>query len=99
MRSQEKIENSFAEMKAELKALNSRKNNAEEWISNLEGRKTEITQLGQQTENQMKKHETNKRDIWDDIKQDNIQIIGITGEEINKVKENIYEEIKNWCQQ
>ena len=29
-RIQEKLENSFAEMKAELKALNSRKNNAEE---------------------------------------------------------------------
>ena len=29
-RSQEKLENSFAEMKAELKALNSRMNNAEE---------------------------------------------------------------------
>ena len=29
-RSQEILENSFAEMKAELKALNSRKNNAEE---------------------------------------------------------------------
>ena len=29
-RSQERLENSFAETKAELKALNSRKNNAEE---------------------------------------------------------------------
>ena len=30
MRSQEKLENSFAEMQAELKALKSRMNNAEE---------------------------------------------------------------------
>ena len=34
-RSQEKLENSIAETKAELKALNSRMNNAEERISGL----------------------------------------------------------------
>ena len=42
-------------MKAELKAMNSRMNNAEEWISDLEDRIMEITQLEQQTETQMKK--------------------------------------------
>ena len=55
-RSQEKLENSFAETQAELKALKSRMNNAEEQISDLEDRIMEITQSGQQTENQMKKH-------------------------------------------
>ena len=45
-RSQEKLENSFAEMQAKLKALKSRMNNAREWISDLEGRIMEITQLG-----------------------------------------------------
>ena len=62
MRSQEKLENSFAEMQAELKALKSRMNNAEEQISDLEDRIMEITQSGQQTENQMKKHKSNIRD-------------------------------------
>ena len=52
-RSQEKLENSLAEMKAELKAMNSRINNAEEWISDLEDRIMEITLSEQQTENQM----------------------------------------------
>ena len=46
MRSQEKLENSFAEMQAELKALKSRRNQAEEEISDLEGRIREITQSG-----------------------------------------------------
>ena len=41
-------------MKAELKALNSRKNNAEKQISDLEYRIIETTQSGQQTESQMK---------------------------------------------
>ena len=53
--SQEKLENSFAEMKAELQAMNSRLINVEEWICDLEGRIIEITQLEQQTESQMKK--------------------------------------------
>ena len=62
-RSQEILENSFAETKAELKALNSRMNNAEEQISDLEDRIMEITQSGQQLERQMKNNESNKRDL------------------------------------
>ena len=56
-RSQEKLENSFTETKAELKAMNSRMNNAEEWITDLEdiNRIKEITQSEEQTESQMKK--------------------------------------------
>ena len=54
-RSQEQLENLFAKTKAELKALNSRMNNAEERISDLEDRIMETTQSGQQTESQMKK--------------------------------------------
>ena len=53
-RSQEKLENSFEETKAELKAMNSRMNNTEEQISDLEDRIMEITQSGEQTETQMK---------------------------------------------
>ena len=45
-RNQEKLENSFAEMKAELKAKNSRMNNAE-GISDLKDRIIEIIQLKQ----------------------------------------------------
>ena len=69
-------------MQAELKALKSRMNNAEERISNLEDRIMDITQSGQQTESQMKKHESNIRDLWDKIKRVNLCIIGIPeGEE------------------
>ena len=81
-------------MKAELKAVKSRMNNAEERISDLEDRIMEITQSGQQTENQMKKHESNIRDLWDNIKQANLCIIGIPeGKEKEKGIENIFEEI------
>ena len=48
-------------MKAELKAMNSRMNNAEERISDLEDRIMEIIQSKQQTESQIK-NESNIRD-------------------------------------
>jgi len=93
-RSQEKLENSFAEIQTELKAIKSRMNNAEERISDVEDKIMEITQSGQQTENQMEKHESNIRDLWDNIKQANICIIGIPeGKEEEKGIENISEEI------
>ena len=81
-RIQEKLENPFAETQTKLKAQKSRMNNAEEQISDVEDRIMEITQIGHQTENQMKKHESNIRDLWDNIKQANLRILGIPeGEE------------------
>ena len=54
----------------------------------------EITQSGQQTENQMKKHESNIRDLWDNIKWANLHIIGTPeGEEKQKGIENTLEGI------
>ena len=34
----------------------------------MEDRTVELTQTGQQTENQMEKHESHLRDLWDNIK-------------------------------
>ena len=60
----------------------------------MEDRIMEITQTGQQTENQMKKHESNIRDLWDNIKWANLSIIGIPeGVEKDNRMENIFEEI------
>ena len=53
-----------------------------------------ITQSGQQTENQMRKHEGNIRDLWDNIKQANLCIIGIPeGEEKEKGIEHLLKEV------
>ena len=59
-------------------------NNAEERISDVEQRIMEITQSGQQTENEMKKHGSNIRDLWDNIKQAKLYILGIPEGEENK---------------
>ena len=56
--------------------MKSRKN-SEEQISDLEDRKIEITQSGQQRESQMKKSESNVRDLQDNIKFANLHMIGI----------------------
>ena len=54
----------------------------------------EITQSEQQRENQLKKHESNIRDLWHNTNQANLCIIGIPeGEEKVKGIENIFEEI------
>ena len=54
----------------------------------------EITQSLQQTENQMKKQESNIRDLWNNVKQANLLIRGILeGEEKEMGIENIFEEI------
>ena len=53
----------------------------------------EITQTGQQTENQMKKHDSNIRDLWDNIKWANLCIIGIPEEEKERGIENTFEGI------
>ena len=52
-------------------------NNAEEQISDVEDRIMETTQTGQQTQNQTKKHESNIRDLWDNIKKANLCTIEI----------------------
>ena len=93
-RNQGKLESSLAEMQTELKALKSRMNNAEEQISDLKDRIMELTQSGQQTENQMKRHERDIRDLQDNIEGANLCMTGISeGEEKEKGIENIFEEI------
>ena len=74
--------------------MNSRTNNAEEGISDLEAKIREITQSGQQRESQKEKNENNIRPPWDNIKLINLCIIGIPeGEEREKEIENVFEEI------
>ena len=77
-------------MQTELKAIKDIVNNAEEWISDLKDRIMEISQSGQQTENKMKKPESNIRDLWDIIKQANLCIIGIPEEKKKKMRLEIY---------
>ena len=71
----------------------SRITEAEEWISDLEGKIVEKTTAEQNKEERMKRIEDSLRDLWDNIKRTNIQIIGVPEEEKKKGTEKIFEEI------
>ena len=77
-------------MKTTLEGINSRITEAEEWITDLEGRMVEFTTMEQNKEKRMKRNEDSLRELWDNIKCNNIHIIGVPeGEEREKGPENI----------
>ena len=63
-------------------------------MSELEDRMVEITAEEQNKEKRMKRTEDSLRDLWDNIKHTNIQMIGVPEEEEKeKGSEKIFEEI------
>ena len=81
-------------MKNTLEGISSRITEAEEQISDLEDRMVEFTAMEQNKEKRMKRNEDSLRDLWDNIKCNNIRIIGVSeGEEKEKGPEKIFEEI------
>ena len=79
------MNNTINEMKNTLEGINSRVNEAEERISDLEDRMVEITAMEQNREKRIKRNEDSLRDLWDNIKHNNIHIIGVPeGEEREK---------------
>ena len=88
------MNNIITEMENTLEGINSRTTEAEEQISDLEDRMVEFTAMEQNKEKRMKRNEDSLRDLWDNIKCNNIRIIGVPeGEEREKGPEKISEEI------
>ena len=88
------MNNTINEIKNSLEGINSRITEAEEWISDLEHKRVEITTTEQNKEKRMKRIEDSLRDLWDNIKLNNIPIIGVPEkEEKKKWSEKIFEEI------
>jgi len=86
--------NTITEIKNTLEGINSRISEAEERISELEDKMVEITSEEQNKVKRMKRTEDSLRDLWDNIKHTNIQIIGVPEEEEKKKGyEKIFEEI------
>ena len=86
--------NTITEIKNTLEGINSRISEAEEWISELEDKMVEITSEEQKKVKRMKRTEDSLRDLWDNIKHINIQIIGVPEEdEKKKGYEKNFEEI------
>ena len=76
--------NTITEIKTTLEQINSRMSEAEEQISELEDKVVEITFKEQNKVKRMTRTEDSLRDIWENIKHTNIQIIGIPEEEEKK---------------
>ena len=90
------MNHTVTEMKNTLEGISSRITEAEERISDLEDRMVEFTAVKQNKEKRMKRNddEDSLRDLWDNIKRNNIHIIGVPeGEEREKGPEKIFEEI------
>src|SRR5574337_777765 len=88
------MNNAINEIKNTLEATNSRITEAEDRISELEDRVVEINESERIKEKRIKRNEDNLRDLQDNIKCYNIQIIGVPEEEDKKKDhEKILEEI------
>ena len=86
--------NTITEMKNTLEGINSRITEAKERISDLEDGMVEFTAVEPNKEKRMKGNEDSLRDLWDNIKHNNIRIIGVLeGEEREKGPMKIFEEI------
>ena len=82
------------EIKNFLEVIISRITEAEERISDLEDKMVEISTAEQNKEKRMKRIEDSLRDLWDNIKHTNIEIIGVSEEEEKKKGiEKMFEEI------
>ena len=88
------MKNTITEIKNTVERINSRKTEAEERINDLEDKMMEITAREQNKEKRMKRIKDTLRDLWDNIKHNNIQIIGVPEEEEEKKgSEKIFKEI------
>ena len=88
------MNNVINEIKNTLEATNSRIMEAEDRISEVEDRMVEINEVERKKEKKkrMKKNEDNHRDLWDNVKHPDIQIIGVSEEGKKKDHEKILEE-------
>ena len=88
------MNNAINETKNTLEATNSRITEAEDRISELEDIMVEINESERKKENRIKRNEGYLRDLQDNIKRSNVQIIGVPEEEDKKKDhEKILEEI------
>ena len=88
------MNNAITEIKSPLEGTNTRITEAEDMISEVEYSMAETNEAERKKEKQIKRNEDNLRDLWDNVKSPNIEIIGVPEEEDkNKDHGKILEEI------
>jgi len=78
------MNNAINEIKNTLEGTNHRIMEAEDRISEVENKIVEINENREEKEKWIKRNEDNLRDLWDNVKYPNIQIIGVPEEEDKK---------------
>ena len=78
------MNNAITEIKSTLEETNSRITEAQDRISEVEDRTVEINEAEREKEKRNKRNEDKLRDLWDNVKGPNIQIIGVPEEEYKK---------------
>ena len=78
------MNNAINEIKNTLEGTNGRITEAEDRISEVEDRTVEINEEKRKKEKRIKINEDNLRDLWDNVKCPNIQIIGVPEDEDKK---------------
>ena len=78
------MNNTITEIKSTLEGTNSRITEAENRISEEEDTMVEIDEAERKKEKIIERNEDNLRDLWDNVKYPNIQIIGVPEEEDKK---------------
>ena len=91
-KSQYIMNNAINDIKNTLEGTNSRKTEAKDRISMVEDRMVEINEVQRKKEKKIKRNKDNLRDLWDNVKNPNIRIIGVP-EDKKKGHEKILEEI------
>ena len=78
------MNNAITEIKSTLEGNNSKITDVEDRISEVEDRMVEINEAKRGKEKRIKRNEDNLRDLWNNVKRPNIQIIGVPEEEDKK---------------
>ena len=91
---QEEMKHTISELKNTVEGIKSRLDEAEDWISELQGKVEISTQNEHEKEKRLRKNEEGLKEIQDKMKCNNICIIGIPeGEEEEKGIENLLEKV------
>ena len=91
---QEEMKNTISELKNTVEGIKSRLHEAEDWISELEDKVEKNTQKEQEKEKWLRKNEEVIREMQENMKRNNIRIIGIPeGEEEEQGIENLFEKV------
>ena len=89
---QEETKNTISELKNTVEGIKSRLDEAKDWVSELEDKVEKNTQNEQEKEKRLRKNEEGLREVQDNMKCNNICIIGIPEGEEQGI-ENLFEKV------